>query len=193
MCVLDGSEKKQDCIVAVILKDDRSFSSYNLNQKRDIITNGPPKPKELPFLVTKKTVNRPNGKKESYNCKFRSNLYDKHDWMCACSADEKTTGGLFCWPCLLFNNDPSVRTWKAAPFRDMNNVTNEAKRHTRVPSHLHAVLALTNFGSSQRIDLMLDQVREREISMHNQNVMIKRYSSQNILVRNFQWSLYGCI
>lgn len=127
MCVLDGPEKKQDCIVAVILKDDRSFSSYNLNQKRDIITNGPPKPKELPFLVTKKTVNRPNGKKESYNCKFRSNLYDKHDWMCACSADEKTTGGLFCWPCLLFNNNPSVRTWKAAPFRDMNNVTNEAK------------------------------------------------------------------
>jgi hypothetical protein len=169
MCVINSETHERSlCVIAKLRR--RSFQSYAASSKLDFIKAGPPKPRELPFLGTKKTVRRRGGKREEYVVRFKPSVYDQHDWICACCAED--TGGLFCWPCILFSNASHLRTWKAGPFKDMNNLSGEANRHARLESHLTSALALSNFGQSGRIDFLLNKAHEMQVTAHNKTVKL---------------------
>jgi hypothetical protein len=161
----DGTTK--NCVIANLRN--RGFQTYAHSTKVALIKAGPPRPTSLPFLATKKTQ-RKNGIQQVYFARFNPSVYSREPWICACALPDQ--GGLFCWPCLLFNASPNIRTWKSTPYKDMNNLSGEISRHSKIETHLAATLALSKFNgnSAQRIDLLLDKAREQEISNHNQQV-----------------------
>lgn len=136
------------CIIKKVNQRGGGFQSYSFSYKRDLLARGPPQP-ELPLLKTKRTVRRRNGKTDSFTLSFHTRVYKQNPWISGCPSKD---GGLFCWPCLLFNNSSSMRVWKTSGFKDMNNLSNDVTRHSKIKSHLDAAVALANFGSS-RIDM----------------------------------------
>lgn len=163
MCVEDEHGVRRMCAVKQI--NASGFQSYNFQKKTETVKHGPPRP-ALPALKTERNVKR-NGKTTSFKLNFQKRTYELHPWICGCPAED---GGLFCWPCLLFNSSP-VRAWKNKGYKDLNNLSGEISRHSKLQSHLEAVVCLANFGRSRnRIELQVDLLRSRQVQEHNEKV-----------------------
>jgi hypothetical protein len=164
------------CKIKRINQHAGGFQSYSFPYKLDLMKEGPPQPSELPLLQTQRTVRRRNGKVDVFNLHFHARVYEQNPWMCGCPSID---GGLFCWPCVLFNDSKSVRTWKVNGFKDMNNLSGEISRHRKLTSHMEAVVAMANFGKV-RIDTQLDKARSLQISQHNAKVKFHRCILKNV-------------
>jgi hypothetical protein len=164
MCVTNPeTQHRYLCVVAKLRR--KGFHSYAASSKKEIIKAGRPKPNELPFLTTKKTARRKDGKRQEYVMRFKPAAYDQHEWICACCAED--AGGLFCWPCLLFNNATQVKSWIEKPYRDMNNLSGEANRHSKLESHITSALALANFGQAGRMQVTSANMGILKVPEHN--------------------------
>lgn len=187
MCVENEGEVRKMCIIKKVNQRQRrgGFQSYSLSYKKDLLRQGPPQP-ELPLLKTKRTIRRRSGKTDILTLKFHhTRVYEQNPWICGCPSED---GGLFCWPCLLFNTSSTMRSWKTNGFKDMNNLSGDISRHAKIQSHLEASVALANFGASK---MQLDRVRQQStrniyifcfcIDAHNEDHAICQHCLKSIM------------
>lgn len=144
------------CVVDDLLQ--QSFSSRSFTEKKAIIEKGAPKPL-LNINVESKTCTR----------HFSSKLYDNANWLTGSPSKNK----FFCWPCLLFSVENNV--WRTSGYGDLNNFYKAVDRHGKKSSdHFKSVLALSKFGTGQRIEHMLDSNFRSSIIKHNELVKKNR-------------------
>src|ERR1700712_950705 len=72
------------------------FSRRSLEDKIQIKTLGHPTPN---LNISQKS----KSKNHSYQRQFNSNIYKENSWICGC----ESRNALFCFPCVLFNGEPS--------------------------------------------------------------------------------------
>lgn len=142
------------CIIKKVNHRRGGFQSYSFSYKKDLLRKGPPQP-ELPLLKTKRSIRRRNGKTSDLTLTFHTRVYKQNPWICGCPSED---GGLFCWPCLLFNTSSTMRTWKTNGFKDMNNLSGDISRHAKIQSHLEASVALADFGASK---MQLERIKQQ--------------------------------
>lgn len=91
------------------------------------------------------------------------------NWLTGCQKENK----FFCWPCILFSTEKNV--WRTSGFNDLNNFHKAVDRHGKKSSeHLKSVLALSKFGTGQRIENLLDSHYKSSIIKHNELVKKNR-------------------
>ncbi|KAJ4425901.1 hypothetical protein ANN_27527 [Periplaneta americana] len=144
-----------NCQIEKILK--HGFDSQDFSQKKRIIELGRPMSDLKKLRVQTKSCVR----------KFNLEYYSKVDWLCGCSNLAK----LFCWPCLLFNNEKNV--WNKTGYSDVNNFYKAMIKHENSQSHITSAIKLASFGIS-RFDLRLDSEKRVAILQHNEEVKENR-------------------
>ncbi|XP_069670967.1 zinc finger MYM-type protein 1-like isoform X2 [Periplaneta americana] len=144
-----------NCQIEKILK--HGFDSQDFSQKKRIIELGRPMSDLKKLRVQTKSCVR----------KFNLEYYSKVDWLCGCSNLAK----LFCWPCLLFNNEKNV--WNKTGYSDVNNFYKAMIKHENSQSHITSAIQLASFGIS-RFDLRLDSEKRVAILQHNEEVKENR-------------------
>lgn len=154
------------CLVCKLLQ--QRFSTYNFQQKANVITTGRCTP---PMNLDTKVILR--GKE--FTRHFKPNFYVKYKWLTGCSAISK----LFCWPCLLFNSNETL-PWTSTGFGDLNNFHSASAKHTNSKGHLSAVIKLQTFGNTPRGEhtannhVRSDRQRHNDLVSKNREIL-KRY------------------
>jgi len=118
-----------ECIVCKLVA--KGFSTYNFEEKRQIISTGRPTPALR--NLTKQT--------KLYIRHFQIENYKHCEWLTGC--DIKSL--LFCWPCLLFSSERNL--WNKNGFSDLNNLHKLIKRHGSSKSHIQAIIKEKTFGN----------------------------------------------
>lgn len=164
----EQEEELDECVVRRLLNS--GFGSRNNADQMAIVKEGRPMP-SLPNVKSKnKTCTR----------KFHEYYYNNITWLTGCHELNK----LFCWPCLLFNNDKTV--WNKAGYNDMNNFDTAWKRHeNKCKNHGAAVLALEDFKQNN-VYHQVNQQHAANIKAHN----IKVDKNRDLLKRLIDTVLY---
>lgn len=140
----------------------RPFRTLTLEDKIEVKNLGRSTP-HLQFVQHVKTKSR------SFNRKFKTDIYEKYDWMCGC----EVKNALFCFPCVLFVGEDS---WTKHGMSDIQHIGlhDRAKRHVSSQFHMKNTLNLAVFG---RVDIAMhmDSAYRRTIKTHNQKVSQNRY------------------
>ena len=131
----------------------RKFYSLSFDEKKFILNNGRPTPS---LNLSKEN--------KSFTRKFNTKLYDDVPWLCGNISNNK----LYCWSCLLFSKENSVRNNTTRGYDDLNNLHTAISRHEKSLAHLNAFVDFKTFGKSERIDLILDKQKSVAISRHNE-------------------------
>ena len=133
-----------------------------MEDKKCFIDGGRPTP-PLPNLICKMV-----GKNKSFTRHFKTTNYDDQFWLCGCALLNK----LFCWPCLLFSVKKDNTVWTTG-YSDLNHIQIAVTKHRSSQAHMNNTLTLKTFGNT-RIDLMLDEQRNQNVSAHNEQVSENR-------------------
>ena len=142
------------------------FSRRSLEDKIQIKTLGRPTPN---LNISQKS----KSKNHSYQRQFNSNIYKENSWICGC----ESRNALFCFPCVLFNGEPS---WSLKGVTNLAHLQNYIRRHSENKRHLENVLNLTNIGTVN-IATQLDNAYRESIRKHNQQVEKNRYILSKII------------
>jgi hypothetical protein len=98
---------------------------------------------------------------------FQTSQYSKTQWIAGSSKLNK----LFCWPCLLFASEQTVRS--SSGYDSLNNLHNVIQKYEKSKSRISSLLQLKTFGTS-RIDIQLDSQLRASIVQHNETVRKNR-------------------
>lgn len=148
---LSGSSSTQCCIVCSLLN--KKFSARNFKEQLTILEKGRPKPTLYQLTNKIKTCTR----------YFQTDLYEQYEWLTGCETECK----LFCWPCLLFQEDIGV--WNRHGFCDLTNIHRAIKKHTLSQPHLQLVIKEKLFGKSG-IEHVIDEQLKVNHRKHNELV-----------------------
>lgn len=108
------------------------FSQRSFEEKLEIKSLGRPIP-DLNITQTGKA------KSSVFKRHFNRNIYTETSWICGCPVRD----ALFCFPCLLFNGEPS---WSKNGVNDLAHLKEYVKRHSENKIHINNVLHLTDIG-----------------------------------------------
>ena len=128
------------------------FSRLKLEEKLRIKELGPHQPKDFNLKVSHR---------RSFSCSW----YEKHDWLTVSELKKR----LFCFPCLLFINPSTDKTWSSIGFVDLNHFSRAAKKHESSVAHLTSEVQYKTFGSVS-IAVELDNSVFLAAKRHNEQV-----------------------
>ena len=132
------------------------FKRLSLEIQTEIVRLGPNQPKD--FTFTQKCV--------KFTQSFNAGWFQKKTWL-TCSPGKSA---IFCFPCILFSDIPSV--WTTTGVSDLKHVNDKIKKkHECTSGHITNVLRLRMFGKVN-IDRQLDEHTEKA-SVITTNVLIK--------------------
>lgn len=154
---MESATHSNECNCAIEKILIRGFSSRDFSEQNRIIETGRPTSKLSQLRVKTKACTR----------KFSFVQYSKTEWLCGCG----TIGKLFCWPCLLFNDENNV--WNKTGFSDLRNLHTTMKRHENAQSHIVSTIHLVTFGKTI-VDFQLDNQKRLAILQHNEKVKENR-------------------
>ena len=137
------------CLTDFLLEESNNFSQLSFMKKKKVVDLGRSTPSmKIDFK-----------RKDGFVSHFNVSLYQKYTWLSGSCKLNK----MFCFPCLLFSNSPSV--WSRAGYADINNLVNSAKKHVKTEKHIRSCLSLHEFGIN-RIETSLGN----SFTAHNKKV-----------------------
>ncbi|XP_046863144.1 uncharacterized protein LOC124456877 [Xenia sp. Carnegie-2017] len=141
----------QDIVAELV---ERSFSSRNISEQKQIARMSRPIPK-----LTLKTNDR----------SFQESWYSNKDWLCGSVRKNR----LFCWPCLLFRSSPRKSPWASTGYHNMHSFSGDSIKHEKTKSHMEAYKQWRLFDSRESVDVLFSRARREAVERHNEEVDCK--------------------
>lgn len=148
----------QDIVAELV---ERSFSSRNISEQKQIARMSRPIPK-----LTLKTNDR----------SFQESWYSNKDWLCGSVRKNR----LFCWPCLLFHSSPRKSPWASTGYHNMHSFSGDSIKHEKTKSHMEAYKQWRLFDSRESVDVLFSRARREAVERHNEEVRQNREMLKNI-------------
>ncbi|XP_046862989.1 zinc finger MYM-type protein 1-like [Xenia sp. Carnegie-2017] len=142
----------QDIVAELV---ERSFSSRNISEQKQIARMSRPIPK-----LTLKTNDR----------SFQESWYSNKDWLCGSVRKNR----LFCWPCLLFHSSPRKSPWASTGYHNMHSFSGDSIKHEKTKSHMEAYKQWRLFDSRESVDVLFSRARREAVERHNEEVRQNR-------------------
>lgn len=153
------------CVELVCLRkiSNGEFTKFSFNDKLNVVKKG----RCVPNLQLSQ-------KKGNVTRQFHNSYYELFSWLTGCVHTDR----LFCFPCILFANSPTV--WNDTGYVDLQNFHKAAKKHETSEKHLEACLKLYTFGAN-RIETSLNSQLRVDIERHNAKVERNRHIFQRLI------------
>lgn len=111
-----------------------------------------------------------------YKKQFDSEVYSRNSWICGCNRKD----AFFCFPCVLFANDESVKLWSKIGFKQLICLDGTITQHENYKSHISNKLQLDLFGKVN-VQAQLCSTYWSGIKKYNEEVTRNRYTLSKII------------